>query len=459
MKFPKIIRKGRRPDEPSRHTEVYPRLMQLGQVRTGTYPSYKPIPRNLRYFSRTPYARRAINTIKNSIAQLDWEVVAKPGAKMSKELERQLQIVHTCFTHPNEDDNFASFSEQIIEDMMLGAGAAEQQIGGDPERPLWMWPVDGLSIQIYPWWDPEDTSSCRYVQRLGYGQPQGSYDAIYLRNDELIYLKPNPSTADPFGFGPLEVAFMSVARLLGVQEYAGNVSSNKNPAMALWAGNIDAQTLAAFRSYWRNDIEGQGRTPILGGGDEQPVTMPLHPEGDSALFLKYQDLLIREIATAFDISPQNLNVEKDINRNTAEVAEDRDVAQAIGPWGRKYAGQLTREAIQGRLGFTQLEFRFKGLDRDDEKESAEVFKLEYESNAVTPNEYRARKGHPLSTSPWADMMYADVQIAISASRGLKQVPKSEADDYSTPDASQTKGTSDLTEKAPRAVLKTSEPTR
>jgi hypothetical protein len=164
-----------------------------------------------------------------------------------------------------------------------------------------------------------------------------------------------------------------------------------------------------MRTYFKNEIEGQGRTPLFGGGDKEPKVLELHPEGDNALYLKYQELLKAEIATSFDISPQNLGLERDINRNTAEIAEDRDIAQAIGPWGRKVASQMTRESIQGRLGFSQLEFRFKGLDRDDEKISAEVFQIEYQNNATTPNEYRARKGHPLSEVPYADMLLCEVE--------------------------------------------------
>lgn len=469
MQLPSFLRRGRPPNAPERQTDVYPRLQQLGQVRTGDRPAFKPTPRNIRYFSRTPHARRAVNAIKNSIAQLEWEVVAKPGSAMSSELERQITVVHDCFVRPNEDDSFSTFVEQVIEDMMCGAGAIEQQLGASPLRPLWLWPVDGLSIQIYPFWEG-GRDEARYCQVVGYSSSAVT-DSVQLRNDELIYLKPNPSTSDPFGVGPLEVAFTTIARLLGVAEYSGLVSTNANPSAALWMGNIDSQTLAAFRSYWRNEIEGQGRMPIFGGGDKEPSAMFLRPEGDNALYLKYQEVLKAEIATAFDISPQNLGLERDINRNTAEVAEDRDIAQAIGPWGKKFADQLTREAIQGRLGFSQIEFRFKGLDRDDERTSAEVYRLEYEANAITPNEYRARRGHSLSTSPWADLLFADFQIAYQAARGVQRIADVEAEDYDDPSTDPMQyvqkplsklprsATSDMTKKAPTKSLKTSEPVR
>lgn len=382
--------------------------------------AYKPTPRNLRYFSDTPYARRSINAYKNTISQLDWEIVVKPGFTVSDELIKQIIVVQNCFEHPNDDDNFSQLLEQVVEDMCCGAGAIEQEVGGNPLRPLWMWPVDGLSIQIYPLW-AGDPSEARYAQMLGYGTASGASVAAYLRNDQLIYIRPNPKTSTPFGLGPLEVAFNSVSRILGVGDFAGRVSSNSKPNGMLHLGDVDDEHVKAFRVYWKNDIEGRGVLPISGGGEAEPKFIPLHPDGDNALYLKYQDFLKREIAIAFDLSPQNLGVESDINRNTSEVAEDRDMKQAIAPFSRKLGRALTNEAIHGRLGFHGLEFRFKGLDPENELDQANVFKIEYSSNAETPNGYRERRGMPRLENPWADLCYADAQIAIIAARGASAI--------------------------------------
>lgn len=431
------FRRGRRSATPHRDTDVFPRMQQMGiRPAMSLRPAYKPIPRNIRYFSRTPYARRAINAIKNSIAQLDWEIVARPGSEISDELLRQIEVVYNSFMNPNNDDTFATLIEQVCEDMMCGAGAIELQIGGDATKPLWLWPVDGLSINIYPGWAGGE-SEARYAQVLGYGMASGSTTVCDLRNDELIYIRPNPTTDNPFGLGPLEVAFQSVARLLGIASFAGDLSSNASPPTMIWMGDTSPDELNAFRSYWKNDVEGQGRMPISGGGDKTPVALALHPEGDNALYLKYQEFLKREVAISFDLSPQNLGVERDINRNTAEVAEDRDIAQAIAPWGRKIASTFTREAIQSRLGFSQIEFRFKGLDREDELEQANVFEKEYRNNAVTPNEYRVRRGHPVMVSPWGNLTYADFMIAQQAARGAKVIDDASAPNYD--DANQPKG--------------------
>ena len=125
--------------------------------------------------------------------------------------------------------------------------------------------------------------------------------------------------------------------------------------------------------------------------------------------------------SAFCISPQNLGVESDVNRSTAEVAEDRDWDQAIIPLAETIASYITREAIHLKLGFSQIEFKFVGLDRKDESETSNIYKTYYESNLITPNEQRIRLGMPEDDSPWSKMKFADAQIAISAARGAKEI--------------------------------------
>lgn len=415
----RLFRRGRRRLTPERETKPYPRLVQLGSPRDSKQrASFKPVARNLRYFSRTPYARRAINAIKGPIAQLDWEIAPIKGVKMNRELERQAEIAAYCLENPNRDDSWRSLVEQVTEDVLCGAGAIEHQLSGDDSRPLWLWPVDGLSIQMFAGWDGE-AAAPRYYQTNGYGGLGNiPNDGVPLRNDELIYLRPNPSTADPFGIGPLEIAFLSIARQLGVSEFAGNVATNAKPAFGIHFKGADETHLQAFQSFWRNEVEGQGKTPFYGGPDAE--VQRFWPEGDKALYLAWQEFLIREIATSFDLSPQNFGIEHDVNRNTSEVAEDRDWNMAIKPTADLISAHLTRESLHAKLGFHQLRHRFVGLDREDEEATAKIFQMRWQSNSITPDEMRDHWGEPPLAGVWGKMTIADVEIAKNAARSLGQ---------------------------------------
>ena len=224
------------------------------------------------------------------------------------------------------------------------------------------------------------------------------------------------------------MAFQSISRILGVGEFAGNVASNARPSIAIDIGDsASAETLAAFRNYWRHEVEGQGQMPIFGSQSSGEKgrgysVLKLFPDGDNALFLKWQEFLKSEIAIAFDLSPQNLGVERDVNRNTAEVGEDRDWVSAIKPMAHMIAAYLTRETVQGLMGFSQLEFAWLGLDREDEMQAANVYATLYASNAITPNEHRALNGMAPSLSPFADMLLieANAQVAQEAANQAAQ---------------------------------------
>lgn len=413
---------GRWRKQPRRGTEVYPRLMMLGRQQGGKKrPVVRPTPANLRYFSRTPYARRAINTIKNPIAQLGWEIRPVKGVTLNSDLQQKIDTLTFCFDHPNQDDSFRTLLEQVIEDyLVVSAGAIEQQIGGDLTRPIWLWPVDGQSIHVFPDWSGKPNEA-KYIQILGYGNI-GLEQGTPLLNDELIYLRPNPNTASPYGYGPLEIAFRTISRKLGVDEYAGNLATNAQPKDMLFFEGADTTFIQALRQYWINEIEGQGQVPIVGGNGKGSV-IKLHGGGDDELFLQYQEFLIRELAAAFDISPQNLGVERDVNRSTGEVSEGRDWDQAIKPMASLIQQHLTREVVHAKLGYYSLEFTFVGLDREDEQATAEIYEIYYQNNLITPNEHREKLGLAPSDDPISDKLYAEVQSAAKAVDGPGPKPK------------------------------------
>lgn len=439
--FAKRIKRQKR--APQRETETYPRLLQLGTIYNQKS-QVKPSPPNLRYFSRTPYARRAIRCIREPICTLRWQIVPIEGVKMNKELEKQARIVTDCLEHPNTVDSWRSLIGMTIEDMLVfGGGAIEQQISSDENRPLWLWPVDTQSIQIYAGWQGSKTEP-RYCQVIGYTNI-GFFQGRDLRNDELIFILTNSSTETPYGIGALEVAFQSVNRILGATQYAGNLASNAQPQSILMIEKASAEQLRTLRNYWRDEVEGQGVTPMLGGFGESKI-LQVHPGGDNALYLKYQEFVIREIATAFGLSPHKMGIERDVNRSTAEISRDADWDDTIVPTAELIESYITREAIQKRLGFYQLQFQFEGLRRQDEKNIADVFAQNYKSNLMTPNEQRIKQGMEPLDNQFADLLFADVQIATTAARGSAIIDDKDLDSNQTTPTKKPKNTDKNKEK-------------
>src|SRR6266496_2562151 len=165
-----------------RRTVLLPSILNTYGPRAESMP--KPTPMNLRRFSETPVARRAINTIKDRIAGMRWRVQGKPGAEALPNPDERIIVLTRNLDAPNPDDSFRSLAEQVLEDLIVGGfGAVELEATGDANHPLALFPVDGATIRMRADWDGLP-GSVRYEQVTGRMGPDAN---ILLADDELTY--------------------------------------------------------------------------------------------------------------------------------------------------------------------------------------------------------------------------------------------------------------------------------
>ncbi|MDP9159468.1 MAG: phage portal protein [Acidobacteriota bacterium] len=374
-----------------RRTAALPSILNVYGPRADAYP--KPSPANLRRFSETPVARKAINTIKDRIAGMRWRIQPRPGRGIANagDQDVRIQLLTDNFNAPNPDDSFRSLAEQVLEDIIVGGfGAIEVENSGDPERPLVLWPVDGATIRMKRDWNglPE---SPRYVQVTGKSGPEAN---VALNDEELIYIRLNPRTHTPFGLGRLEVAFESINAFLGAHRYAGRLASNSVVEYALWLQGLSPEHHERLIRWWQDEIEGTGRVPIL-SVENKPEVLRFGGGTDADLRLAWQEFLLRMIANAFDLPPQCVGLERDVNRSTSAEMTDQAFRQAIVPTARLLAEHLTRDAICKKLGWTDLEFVFTDVDSGgSEIEEAQIQSILLTNGVLTINEVRRMRGLP-----------------------------------------------------------------
>jgi hypothetical protein len=133
--------------------------------------------------------------------------------------------------------------------------------------------------------------------------------------------------------------------------------------------------------------------PIL-SAESKPEVLRFGGGTDADLRLQWQEFLLRVIADAFDLPPFYLGVERDVNRSTAEEYNDLAFRQAIVPTARLFAEHLTRDAIQKRLGWNDLEFVFAELETQDPLEEAQIQQILLQNGVMTVNEVRRMRGLP-----------------------------------------------------------------
>jgi HK97 family phage portal protein len=377
-------------NEKKRRTSALPSIFNSYGPLNDAVP--KPTPYNLRRFSETPIARRAINCIKDRIAGMRWRVQPRQGYALEAipDGAERIRILTSNFEAPNPDDSFRSLAEQVLEDIIVGGyGAIEVQGSGDAAAPLLLWPVDGASIRMNVDWDGSPTSQ-RYLQ---VNEQSGSNSQIKLDDDELIYIRLNPRTHTPFGLGRLEVAFETINSFLGAHRYASRLASNTVVQYALWLQDLTPEHHERLIRWWQDEIEGTGKVPIL-SVESKPEVLRFGGGTDADLRLQWQEFLLRIVADAFDLPPFYLGVERDVNRSTAEEYNDLAFRQAIVPTARLLAEYLTRDAIAKKLGWTDLEFVFADVETTDPLEEAQIQQILLQTGVLTVNEVRRMRGLP-----------------------------------------------------------------
>ena len=379
--------------ETARRTVPLPSILAPGAptlARAGVMP--KPTPANLRRFAEMPIARKAINTIKDRVAGMQWRIQARHGRSLADlpDAAERIAILTLNFEQPNPQDSFRSLIEQVLEDILVGGfGAIELDLSGDAERPLVLWPVDGASIRIRTDWNGNPAAP-HYVQTTA---PYAVGQEITLADEELAYIRLNARTHTPFGLGKLEVAFETIHEFLCAHRFASRLASNAVVQYALWLQNLSPQHHERLIRWWQDEIEGTGKVPIL-TVENKPEVLHFTGGTDADLRLQWQEFLIRMIANAFDLPPMLLGLERDVNRNTATTQYDDAFRTAVVPVARLVAEHLTRDAISKRLGWDDLEFAFTDVDAPNEMEQAQIQQILIGCGVLTVNEVRRMRGLP-----------------------------------------------------------------
>lgn len=383
-------------------------------------PILKPVPSNIRRFSKTPVPRRAINLIKNSIIALDWDVVPETGtaADADDDTLSRMAVAKKSFRHPNNTQSFQSLLEAGIEDMLvLGAMSIEPQLTNSDIRPFKMWNVDTASIKFFPNWTEENSDEPKYAQVIG---QRTNEDAVIFYDDELLYIKDNESTDSPFGYGKCEVAYREILALIGVQATSTKIGSDQSPKTWLWWESGEApQNIDLIRRNLTNTFEGQASVPLV-QGIKKPIVVETPGATSDDMHLPWQEMLIRMVANGFDLSAMSLGIEHDVNRAVGQVLDDKDFRSGVVPIAIKIAEHFTRFILHKKLGWYDLRFEFLNIDDPDSETKMDIQGKMYTTNAQTPNGIRQEMGYPPLPSPYADLTQAEMQLVIVAAQALVQ---------------------------------------
>lgn len=373
-------------------------------------------PQKLRAFSETAVVRHAIDYIRNQVSKLDWDIQPLPGKKFTASNQKQVDIVKNVFRKPNVDDNFMTFTGQMIEDMLcVGSGTFEvKKWDNNADNPYLLYPVDSSSIQIYLDWNGLPTQR-RYAQNDLQGKQ------IDFTPQEMVMMKFTPRTSTPFGMGPVESAYQMIQYLLDAQAYAGKTASSSTPKKLLYMGaEVTDTQLKEFRLYWQNEVEGRSNQPIIGGTDNVQ-SVELGAANDQSLYLQWQATLVSIIANAFGLDAMKFSAFLSMSRSSGETLDSMSDEGAIRPMAHileHYYTQLL--SLFGLDGVAEFKFQFI-TSMDDKKSMSAVHQIYANMDVMTINEIRSEIGlQPLEVDPETGKSIGD--LTISAYRAKYGTP-------------------------------------
>lgn len=365
-----------------------------------------PTSAQLRNFAKNSIIRRPISIIEDTITGLPYELTNVNIAD-TKTYKKQKEIALTVLANPNVVHSWKPFIKMILDDLVtLDAGCFEKAMGGNADRPLFLYPTDGASIQWVVPYDYTSEDSARYAQQ----QP---LETKYYSARQLAYLQRNYFTDRPQGLSPVLAAYNYIVAFLEANEKASQVANNSTSEFLVNLGeNVTATEREAFVDYMMNEIMGTGNIPVI-AGSKGIDTKQIKAINSDGLYQAWQEFLLGIIAISFGMPAQKLGVITTNDRSTAQDLDNIVMTELVKPYAVIIEDAVNQHILKP-LGYDKL-FKFSFVYAESETQKKLVSDRicqEFEGGIITENEARASLGKAKRVSKYADVSVFEAKAII-----------------------------------------------
>ena len=394
-------------------------------VKTKSVLPKNPTVRQLRNFSREPIVRKAIMIVQDALARQDYRIDVIGGRG---KCTRQIAVLKNIIEHPNVIDSKDSFIKRILDDaLVLDAMTVEIARSEDASHPLFLYPIDGSTIQHLTPCCYSDPDAARYCQQQADGMK-------YFTAKEVAYLQREYFTYQPYGLSPVMTAYRYIDYYLSAVDQSNSKATNGTADYLIDLKDVSNDERERFIQYFNEEIEGTGKIPIINGTEIE--TKQIRSSFGESSYLNWQDKLTAIIGVAFGLPPEKLGLMIANDRSTGEDQENAVMQELIKPYASMYEDLINTYVI-GALGWGGI-LKFRLVYEESEQQKTIKSKRlidEYYRGAITENEFRDNMGYPQSDSPYASMTYPEKTVKINVDNGL-------AGNFGFNGIGQTKDTSD-----------------
>lgn len=399
----------------------------------------------LRAAARTDIVQDCMRVIRTEVCGLDWSIVVSEKAiaaaaeleglrqteakqKLREKLAPQIAKAMDFWQTPDRDEGleFADWLWVGLEEVLvLDAWPLHANLtyGNDLYA---LWNMSGDVVK--PLLDhrgrrpkPPDPA----FQEILYGFPRGEFTAPIGKDgtvdggrsaDELIYSVRNKRVSSPYGFGPVENALVRINLWMKRAEWMTRQFDSNALPLALMELPESVRMTPDEMQRWRRSIN----TQLAGDlAERQRIQIGL-PGGKLAKFAdnselykpEYDTYIVKLICASFQVTPAEIGFIETGGLGGASYHEGQENIQyrkMILPWAKWLSG-IFNMVNRRYLGLDPaIEFRFLGLEEEDEAAADAVLLARVESGRMTLNEARDEMG----MAPYADMPEADEPYILS----------------------------------------------
>ena len=362
--------------------------------------SFEPIGfAELKALSNDDITRLCIETRKDQIEKLGWTIKPRDedGPKKSG-TDKRIQQLTEFWQYPDGITPFATWLRQLMDQVLvIDAPAIEprRNRGGDV---IGLDIIDGSTIKVLI----DDTGRrprppAPAFEQIIHGRPwvlledgtrantEEGEIVDQFTDQELIYFPRNQRADHLYGFSPVEQIVLTINTSIrrGVMQLQHFTQGNVPPGLVNAPTGWTPEQIAQFQDWFDGKLAGNTgeRTKLLWG-----------PEGAKYQSLKeaplkddFDEWRARVICFAFSLPPTAFT--KQVNRNTAESAQEAALEEGLAPL-MGWVKRLVDGIIQRRMGHPDLEFSWSDIAPVDPKDQADMLVELVGAGLETLNEAR-----------------------------------------------------------------------
>jgi len=337
--------------------------------------------------------RLVIETRKDQVAKMDWQIVPREDGK-AKEGDERITALKSFFAYPDRIHSWGTWLRIMLEDMLVIDAPTIYPRFNKGGLLYAFEPVDGATIKCLidangrPPAPPEPA-----YQQILKGLPATEYTSPVsgTASNQLVYSPRNPRAHKVYGYSPVEQIIMSVNMALRRQMHQMEFYTEGTVPDALLEVPADwtVDQIKEFQLWWDSILSGQTgerrKVRFIPGG------MKPHFTKEAILKDEMDEWLARVVCFCFSVPPTPFV--KQVNRATAATAAESALQEGLIPL-LKWVKDLMDFLIFTYFGYLDLEFAWKTEVDVEPKIQAEIDASDVSKAIKTLDEVRESRGLP-----------------------------------------------------------------